>query len=139
MKFGEFEGCLRLGVHHLILPVGSLLITADQANQSANASSISTTTTMVTGSWHGHAEGNVSERKPFVSADPKDIWIGNGLQSARQYLETLELAFGITFTHTLAAAAAALNGAKNTVHVRCTTPFLVRENINTECLFSSLH
>lgn len=44
----------------------------------------------------------------------------------------------VSITHTLSGAASTLDGAYNTIHVRRTTPFLVREDINAEFLLAGL-
>lgn len=46
--------------------------------------------------------------------------------------------FGVALTHTLAAAAAALDRSKDAIHVRRATPLLVREDIDAELFLAGL-
>lgn len=44
----------------------------------------------------------------------------------------------VPFTHTLTAAATTLDRSHNTIHVRCSAPLLVRQDVNPELLFARL-
>lgn len=44
----------------------------------------------------------------------------------------------VPFTHTLAAAATTLDRSHNAIHVRCSAPLLVRQDVNPELLFAGL-
>ena len=51
----------------------------------------------------------------------------------------LELALSVALAHTFAAAAATLDGAKDSINIRGSAPFLMCEHINTELLLPSLN
>ena len=46
---------------------------------------------------------------------------------------------GIPLAHALAAAAATLNGAKDSIHICRPTPLLMRQNIDRQVFLSLLH
>lgn len=53
-------------------------------------------------------------------------------------LVCLEASFRVTFTHTLAATATALNATQNAVQIACTAPFLMCEDVTTKLALTTL-
>jgi len=50
----------------------------------------------------------------------------------------LEACFRVAFAHTLASTAARLDGSNDAINIRSTTPFLMRQDIHTKSLLSTL-